>query len=86
MAFSYVVTAYGPEQSLHGRLVLKAGTWNSAGVTTGTIVTGLTTIVSYGLVNNTTGGTLRASQSAGSIVLNAVTSGDVGDWWAIGYA
>jgi hypothetical protein len=99
MAFSYTVTV--PDGTLVGReqifagLVLKSGTWDAAGVTLGTIVTGLTKVIAY--QTRTDSGTITdehrskknvdgsGTAALGSIGILTTVSGNTGSWMAIGY-
>jgi len=98
MAFAYTTTGATDESSVvRGNVALVSGTWaGSAG--SGTIDTGLSTVLGYGVeistVDGGTGGTAsfkvkanvtgNETASAGKIgILNLDNVNTKGDWWAI---
>tara|TARA_R100000329_G_C7550427_1_gene194488 strand:+ start:422 stop:694 length:273 start_codon:yes stop_codon:yes gene_type:complete len=89
MAFSYTVEN---AQTLEGRTKIVFGTWNSAGVTGGEIVTGLTTVQTFVIAHTGSSTeaaaavineTLPLSNATGTVTL-VTTSGDTGTYIAIG--
>ena len=90
MAFAYTtngVSAYGPEQILHGRAYLISGTWTAGGDATGTVVTGGSRILACGVTNSevvTENPMVVLNATPGSFVITPTdTANNTGDWWAI---
>ena len=82
MAFSYTIEA---KQHINGAYIVE-GTWDAAGVTSGNIKTGLTTILFSNISNDTSDdhGIIDDQSTAGTIALTSVTSNDTGRWFALG--
>ena len=99
MAFSYTTdTPAGVRtgaEGIWGNLTLKTGTWTAGGDTTGTIVTGLSTVIAHG--SNVDTGTVTSEHEskknvtgagagqAGSVGILLCATNNVGSWFAIGY-
>lgn len=92
MTFSHTVTGATNQSSIvRGNTSFVSGVFDADSVTKGTIVTGGTLVLAYGLENNATEKGMKTkknvdadgSAAKGSIGLLACTSSDTGDWWAI---
>ena len=93
MGFTHTTNGATNQSSIvRGNVGFVAGVFDCDSVTSGTIVTGLSLVMGYGVENlttekgikskkNVTGGNSAAN---GSIGILAATSDDEGDWWAIG--
>lgn len=82
MAFSFTTK----KRSLIGDLVIVAGTFNSAGVTSGNITHSIRDIVLAGFINKTAQrGAYDDTTTAKTLALSGLTSNDVGRWYVIGY-
>lgn len=80
MAFTQ--TSYRPIKM--GQVVLRSGTWDGTGVTTGTVTVGGGGIKAFGASDNTgTGLTTVDPDYALSTLALTFTSGHAGRWWAI---
>jgi len=79
MAFTSVVTRVVPGV---GDMIMAYGTYNSAGVTTGTIDTTLGDAVVYWTEPSTVRNGATSAEAAGVITLASLTSGDTGRWCA----
>ena len=93
MAFSHTATGATNQSSIvRGNVGFVSGVWDADSVTLGTITTGLSLVMAYGVENFTTEKGIKSKKnvdgsgaaSNGSIGILAVTSDDEGDWWAIG--
>ena len=93
MTFAHTTTGATNQSSIvRGNVGIVSGTWNAASVTKGTITTGLSLVMAYGVTNNATEKGIKdkknvdedGSASNGSVGVLACTSSDTGDWWAIG--
>jgi hypothetical protein len=82
MAFSFTTK----KRSIIGDLVIVAGTWNAAGVTSGNITHSVRDIVYAEFFNKTAQrGVLDDTTTAKTLALTGVTSNDIGRWLVIGY-
>ena len=83
MTFSYVITKVG----VFGDLRYAIGTFNSASATSGSINTGLKTILFSTIRNKVTAGAglVDDTTTAGIMAISAVTSNDTGEFIAFGY-
>lgn len=82
MAFSSEKKA----RSLAGNLVMEVHSWNAASVTSGTINTGISTILHVGVNNLVTADKPgKAVPSGANVALSGVTSNDTGTIVVIGY-
>lgn len=72
-------------RSVAGSLVVETHSWSAASVTSGTISTGLGTILHVSLNNDVTEGDGLAVPSGQSVAISSVTSNDTGTIMVIGY-
>lgn len=91
--FTHTITGATNQGSIvRGNVGFVSGVWDCDTVVIGTITTGLSLVLGYGIENkisekgiqskaNVTGGDVASN---GSIGILAATSDDEGDWWAIG--
>lgn len=93
MTFSHTVTGATNQTSIvRGNVGFVSGVWDADSVTKGTITTGLSLVMAYGISNNATEKGIKDKKNVdadgtttnGSIGILACTSSDTGDWWAIG--
>lgn len=80
MAFSSALKA----RSIAGNLVMEVHSWNAASVTSGTINTGLGTILHASVNNEVSEGQGLAVPSGSNVALSGVTSNDTGTIVVIG--
>jgi len=81
MAFTSSKTA----RSVAGSLIMETHSWSAASVTSGTVSTGLSTILHASINNLVTEGEGLAVPSGQAVAISSVTSNDTGTLVVIGY-
>jgi len=79
MAFTFAVTRV--VQGV-GDTVMAYGTYNSASVTTGSIITGLNSVTTYKTEPATKTASATSTVAAGTITLSGLATSDTGNWVA----